>query len=50
MKRRISVSIFMAAVVAVAGWNFSQSKSETALPDVVLASIEASGSEPCNLM
>jgi Tfp pilus assembly protein PilO len=41
MKKRILVSIFVVAVVAVAGWNFSQSKSEAALSDIALANVEA---------
>jgi hypothetical protein len=54
MKKKILVSIFVVAVVAIAGWNFSQSMSEAALSNVVLANVEAlalpectGGTSPC---
>jgi hypothetical protein len=45
MKKRIFMSIFMVAVVAIAGWNISQSMSEVALSDVSLANVEALAGE-----
>ncbi|MDR1339642.1 MAG: NVEALA domain-containing protein [Prevotellaceae bacterium] len=41
MKKKFLASIFVVAVATVAGWNFSQSRSEAALSDVALANLEA---------
>jgi hypothetical protein len=41
MKKKISVFMIVMAVVALAGWNVSQSRSEEGLSDVALENVEA---------
>jgi hypothetical protein len=41
MKKKVSIFMIVTAVIALAGWNVSQSGSEMALSDVTLNGIEA---------
>jgi membrane protein required for beta-lactamase induction len=41
MKKKISVFMIVMAIVALAGWNVSQSRSEEWLSDVALENVEA---------
>jgi uncharacterized Rmd1/YagE family protein len=45
MKNKLLISIFMVAVLTIVGWNISESQSDLALSDVVLANIEALANE-----
>ncbi|MDR2119829.1 MAG: NVEALA domain-containing protein [Tannerella sp.] len=41
MKKKILVFMIVMAIVALAGWNVSQSRSEEGLSDVALENVEA---------
>jgi hypothetical protein len=45
MKKNVFVYAIVAAIVALAGWNVSQSRNEVALSDVALANVEALAEE-----
>jgi hypothetical protein len=45
MKKKILISIFVVAIAAVAGWNVSQSKSDSTLSDMSLSNVEALADE-----